>query len=1420
MFLIYDTETTGLPKDFNAPLTDFDNWPRLVQIAWQLHDDNGHLVEANNLIVKPEGFTIPFNSVKIHGISTEMAEEEGHELTEVLESFNKAVKQAKYVVGHNISFDLNIVGCEYLRKEKENELSSLVPIDTKDESTDFCAIPGGKGGKFKYPTLSELHQKLFSRTFGEAHNAAADVEATARSFFKLCDLGVIQRDDISLDEAIMDHLAEKAKEILGSIDYSIEGEQKAELKVDKAKAEAVDGTFIHLHNHTQFSVLQSTSKLDELIKKAVADKQPAVAMTDTGNMFGAFKFVTAARAVGITPIVGCELNICKDMRNHSLKDDGHHMVFLAKNKTAYHRLAKLCSLANVEGFYYLPRVDKEEVVKYKEDLIVLSGGLFGELADLILNQGPEQAEQSLLWWKEQFGEDFYLELNRHGLEEEKYVNEQLLALAAKHEIKCIAANNCYYLDKKDANAHDILLCVKEGETQGRPKKYVGKKGREYRFGFPNDEFYFKSQEEMKALFADIPEAVENIQEILDKIEGYDLASDVLLPKFDIPEEFKDPKDLEDGKNRGENNYLRHLTYEGAKKRYGEITDEIKERLDFELETIAKTGYPGYFLIVQDFTSEARKMGVSVGPGRGSAAGSAVAYCIEITNVDPIAYDLLFERFLNPERVSMPDIDIDFDDERRQLILNWVVNKYGMEQVAQIVTYGTMAAKSAIRDTARVLALPIPEADKLAKLVPDNTSLAKIFGDRNKLKEKLNGEELQQADQLIELAKTKGEDGEALRQAKVLEGSLRNTGIHACGVIIAPTPLMDHLPVLKPRGQELLVTQFDNSVVENAGLLKMDFLGLKTLTIIRDAIKNIEQRHGVVIDPDEIPLDDEKTYELYQLGATNGTFQFESVGMQKHLKALKPDRFEDLIAMNALYRPGPMEYIPNFIARKHGREEIAYDVPEMEEFLAETYGITVYQEQVMLLSQKLAGFTKGQADALRKGMGKKKKSILDELKPKFFSGCEERGISEEKANKIWTDWEAFAAYAFNKSHSTCYSVVAFHTAYLKANYPAEYMASVLTHNMNDIKKVTFFMEECKRMGIPVLGPDVNEARLKFTVNDKGEIRFGLGGVKGVGHSAVEAIVEERENGMYRDIFDFATRIDLKSVNKRCFESLAISGGFDCFEGVKRKQYFEQEENEKYNLIEKAIRYGSEVKHIKASAGSSLFGGTEDEEIPRPKINPIENDWPLMMKLNKEKDVIGFYISGHPLDTYEHEIGHFCNTNLHDLQEKTQGNYLVAGIITAAQHRVSQKGDGWGHFVIEDYSGSMEFRLFKESYLKYKHFIEENLIVYLKVNVKRNSWGEKEIRFNVTDIKHMDEARSQVKKNLCLNLNLQHIEKEQVGKIVKLVQEHPGNSNLLVNVYNENENMKLALRSKKFKVELNNDLFGTLKRLENVNYQLTK
>jgi DNA polymerase-3 subunit alpha len=1441
MYLIFDTETTGLPKSWNAPITDTDNWPRCIQIAWQLHDEMGRVLEHNNFLIQPEGFNIPYDAERIHGISTELAAEQGIQLEEGLELFNEALKKTKFIVGQNVGCDVNIMGSEFYRLGITTNLTDLPVLDTCTEHTaQLCQIPGGRGGKFKLPTLTELHQHLFGIGFGEAHNATADVEATTRCFLELVRLRQYTEEQLDVSSDYWSRFSEKNPmpiQLIGLKHLNLKKESEkirqrktSESKESTAKSIAkglatLEGvSFAHLHNHTQFSVLQSTIQIPSIVEAAAKDNMSAVAITDTGNMMAAFHFVkevsnhNKSAENPIKPIVGCEFFVCENHLDKSRKDNGYQMVFLAKNKKGYHNLAKMSSIAFVDGFYYVPRIDKEVVKKYKDDIIVLTGNLYGEIPSKILNIGEHQAEEALLWWKEEFGNDLYIELMRHGQEDEKIANETLLHFSKKHNINVVATNNTFYLDKKDANAHDILLCVKDGEKQATPKG----KGRGYRYGLPNEEYYFKSTEEMKTIFADLPEAISNIQEIVDKIEPFTLARDVLLPAFDIPEKFKDSKDEEDGGKRGENNFLRHLTYEGAKIRYGEITDSIKERLDFELNVIEKTGYPGYFLIVEDFIREARNMGVSVGPGRGSAAGSVVAYCLWITNIDPIKYDLLFERFLNPERVSMPDIDIDFDDEGRGRVMDYVIQKYGANQVAQIITYGTMAAKSSIRDTARVLDLPLFEADKIAKLIP-GMKLKKIFSlDDNSLKEKLRSEEIDLVAELKRLSDGNDLAAETINKARVLEGSVRNTGIHACGVIITPDDITNFVPVSLAKDSDMYVTQFDNSVVESAGLLKMDFLGLKTLTLIKDTVKIVKARHDVDLDPENFPIDDIKTYELFQRGQTVGIFQYESPGMQKYMRELKPTVFADLIAMNALYRPGPLEYIPSFIRRKHGDEPIEYDLPAMEEYLAETYGITVYQEQVMLLSQKLADFTKGEADVLRKAMGKKQIAVLEKMKPKFVTQAVANGHDEKKLEKIWKDWEAFASYAFNKSHSTCYAWVAYQTAYLKAHYPAEYMAAVLSNNMNDIKTVSFFMEECRRMGLEVLGPDINESFSKFSVNKEGAVRFGMAAIKGVGTSAVKAIIDERkESGNFTSIFDASKRVDLRVANKKAFEGLILAGGFDSFTNTHRAQYFVEDEKGQ-TFLEKALRFGNKYQENKNSSQVSLFGEASSVELPEPTI-PMCETWGTMELLAKEKEVIGMYISAHPLDDFKNELK-FCNASLSHFKNiaKYEGLALsFGGIVTDVQHRVSKAGKGWAAFTVEDYSDSFEFRIFGEEYLRHKHFLVLNSFIFVKTMIKpgwTNRDGVKgDPRVSFTDFSLLHDIMDKMCKKITISLSLKDVKEDIIKNLQHLFVRNKGSQSLHFTIRDMEEKIELNLPSRTTKVKISNDFLKSLEE-QFIHYKL--
>lgn len=1439
MFLIFDTETTGFPSRYGAPHTDLDAWSsaRMVQLAWQIHDAEGKLVEVKNFIVKPEGFTIPYNSEKIHGISTERATKEGMPLDYVLAEFELALAQSQFNVGHNIEFDLGVVGAEMLRAGRETVMHDLASIDTKEEGTEYCQLPGGRGGKFKWPTLTELYTKLFGKAFDEAHNASADVEATTRAFLELIRLGIITPQRMGQAAGFLPAFREANPDTIQLIGLNIapyspidqesdtSPEEHVELDTAKTKGRIADGEFAHLHNHSQFSILQSTSQITALVRKAKELGMPAVAMTDDCNMYGAYHFTAAAKTEGIKSIVGCELNICKNHRNKKEKDSGLKIVILAKNKKGYHNLAKLSTAAHVDGFYYVPRIDRELLLQYKENLIILSGGVFGEIPSLLLNIGESQAEETMLWYKEHFGPDFYLEICRHGLREEEIINTKLIEWSATHDIKLIAANNTFYLDKEDAPAQDILLCIKNAENVATPATYSSRVSRNQRFGLPNHEYYLKSGEEMKELFKDIPEAIENIGPLIEEIEAFDLAHKVLLPEFDIPVEFVDPADKEDGGKRGENAFLRHLTYIGAEKRYGEISDEIKERLDFELATIENTGYPGYFLIVQDFTTQARLMDVSVGPGRGSAAGSAVAYCVGITNVDPIKYNLLFERFLNPDRISLPDIDIDFDDRGRDKIIEWVVNKYGKTQVAQIITYGTMAAKSSVRDAARVLGLDLGEADRLAKLLPD-LSLKKLFAfDDKELKQRLN-DQYENAMAFKKIAELSTESSKTIGQARKIEGSVRNTGTHACGVIITPTDISDLIPVTKAKDSDLLVTQFDNSVVEDAGLLKMDFLGLKTLTIIKDAIALIKERHDVDIIEDDIPLDDAKTYELFQRGSTVGIFQYESAGMRKHLKDLKPDTFGDLIAMNALYRPGPLAYIPDFIARKHGTQKVTYDLPAMEEYLEETYGITVYQEQVMLLSQKLAGFTKGEADTLRKGMGKKQKSVIDKMWPKFLEGCQKNDHPQDKVEKIWKDWEAFASYAFNKSHSTCYALIAYHTAYLKANYPSEYMAALLSNNLDQIKTVTFFMEECRNMGTKVLGPDVNESNYHFRVNDKNQVRFGMGAIKGVGESAVQAIVDERTaNGPYESPFDLVKRVDLRSANKRSMENMVTGGAFDSF-GLMRSQYLAKDVEGK-SFLDELVRFGQAFQQG-ANSFDLFSGGSEEIELNEP-IAPQTIAWNTMEVLRREKQVIGMYLSGHPLDDYLVEIKFFSKGHLgymQDLEKILNREMAMGGICTKAEHRISKNGKPWGSFEMEDYHGSYEFRLFGENYLKYKHLLDVDQFLFVKGAVREKSWRNKDggetrrVEFEIGGIELLIEVRDKMAKKITIDIELDKLNDVVLMKLKKLLDENKGKGMVKVHfeVRDSSTETQVELPSRSLKVDPSNDLLRGLAELEVLNYKL--
>lgn len=1156
--------------------------------------------------------------------------------------------------------------------------------------------------------------------------------------------------------------------------------------------------FTHLHCHTQYSLLDGASSITGMMQKAKDDGMTAVALSDHGNMFGAFKFVAEASKFNLKPIVGCEFYLVADRHKKQFskedKDNRFHQLMLAKNAVGYKNLMKLTSLGYIEGLYSKwPRIDKELIEKYHEGLIVTSCCLAGEVPQAILNKGEEEAEELLKWWLNLFGEDYYIELQRHSLPEQEKVNAVLLKFAKKYDIKVIATNDSHYVDQEDAVAHDILLCVNTGEIQSKPVwKGEGFGGKDYRFGFPNQEFYFKTQAEMNSLFKDVPEAVDFTNEIADKVETLDLNRDILLPNFPLPDNFTDSDE-----------YLRHITFEGAKssKRYGELTSEIEERLNHELHIIKTMGFAGYFLITADMINAGRDLGVMIGPGRGSAAGSVVAYAIGITNIDPIKYGLLFERFLNPERISMPDIDTDFDDEGRQKVIDYVVDKYGYNQVAQIITYGTMAAKSSIKDVARVKDLPLSESNALAKLVPDQpgTTLEKAFNE---------------VDELNDLYKGNDEKGQVLKLAKKLEGSIRNTGIHAAGVIIAPDDLTEYIPVSTSKDSNLLVTQFDGKVIEDAGMLKMDFLGLKTLTIIKNAISLIKKNRGIDIDIDLIDMEDAKTYELYQKAETIGTFQFESPGMRKYLQVLKPNNIEDLIAMNALYRPGPMEFIPNFIDRKHGKETVEYPHPLIEGILKNTYGIMVYQEQIMQTAQILAGYSLGQADLLRRAMGKKKAEEMAKQKEIFVKGAKDKhDIDRKKAEEVFTVMEKFAAYGFNRSHSAAYSVVAYQTAFLKANYPEEYMSSVLTNNQSNIDKITFFIEECKKQNIEVLGPDINESSMYFDVNKEGKIRFGLGAIKGTGEAAVESIVSEREeNGPFTDIFNFAERVNLRTVNKKTFESLAMAGAFDGFDDTHRNQFLFQHEGES-NLIELAIKYGNNYQQEKDASQQSLFGGKGGMEIPKPKLPNVDR-FTEIEKLKIEKDVVGFYISGHPLDQFRVEFDNFCTCALDDIENYKNNVIHIGGIVVKTNERLTKRGQPFGLFTLEDFNGTIDMALFGEDYLKNKHFLVMGNFLYLtgRVEERYNQPGLWEFRPKAFHL--LSEIRAELSKEIELTIDASKINSVIVSELERVAQTYTGKCLLKVNVYDNEEQIKVDLIAKKYLLEPSNQLFEDITGIEGI------
>ncbi len=1209
--------------------------------------------------------------------------------------------------------------------------------------------------------------------------------------------------------------------------------------------------FIHLHVHTQYSLLDGQASIDALIDKAQKDGMPAIAMTDHGNMFGIKEFYNKvhkknSKYLGtikdcekelntlndkanpseeelermkklsdkiedvklslFKPILGCECYCARNGRaNKEGKENlsGWHLIVLAKNRTGYKNLIKMVSIAWTEGFYGRPRIDKELLEKYHEGLIVCSACLGGEIPQHIMKGQMNKAEESIQWFKNLFGEDYYLELQRHQTTnpnadqttypKQQEVNKVLIELANKYNVKIIATNDVHFVNEEDAEAHDRLICLSTGKDLDDPSRMKYSK-----------QEWMKTTAEMNYIFADVPEALRNTLEIADKVEYYSIDNDPLMPDFPIPDEFENADD-----------YLRYLTYEGAKKKYGEpFSGEVVERIDFELDTMKRMGFPGYFLIVQDFIAEARKMGVAVGPGRGSAAGSAVAYCLGITDIDPIKYDLLFERFLNPDRISMPDIDVDFDDDGRGRVLDYVTEKYGKEKVAHIITYGTMATKSAIKDVARVQKLPLSDSNRLAKLVPDKIPDVKKVNLRAAI---------QYVPELKEAAESPDTQmRDTLKYAQMLEGNVRNIGVHACGIIIGKDDISDIVPVStakdKDTGEEMLVTQYEGSVIEETGLIKMDFLGLKTLSIIKEAVDNVYQTTGVTIDINTISLEDSKTFELYCQGKTTGTFQFESAGMQKYLKELQPTKFEDLIAMNALYRPGPMEYIPSFIARKHGREEIAYDLPVMERYLQDTYGITVYQEQVMLLSRLLANFTRGESDALRKAMGKKLIDKMNELKEKFLTGGKANGYDEKTLKKIWADWEKFASYAFNKSHATCYSWVAYQTAYLKANFPSEYMAAVLSRSLSNITDITKFMDECKAMNIQVLGPDVNESVHKFNVNKEGDIRFGLGAVKGVGESAVMNIIEERKNGPFKDIFDFVERINLTTCNKKNIEALALAGAFDNF-GIKREQFF-ADGGKGEIFLETILRYGNKFQTDKATAANSLFGDDNSASISKPEIPKCEA-WSDLERLNKEKELVGIYLSAHPLDEYRIILTYVCNTGvieLNDRESLQNKEIMVGGIVTDVREGTTRRGSPYGVMKIEDFTGSAEIALFGQEYVDYNKYLKLGMYLLIRARVEKHRWKDNELDLRIGSIKLLQEEKDKLIEKISITVPIHDLDEPMINELSVLIKTNPGQSLLYFRVLDGEHNVSLNLFSQNVKLNVTHELIDFLMGNENIDFKI--
>ncbi len=1235
--------------------------------------------------------------------------------------------------------------------------------------------------------------------------------------------------------------------------------------------------FVHLHTHTQYSLLDGQASVKKLVDKAIKDGMPGIAITDHGNMFAIKEFMNYVGKTNkgrkeegkepFKPIIGCEVYVARrgDLNLKTEKADrgGYHLILLAKNFKGYKNLLKIVSKAWTDGFYDRPRTDRHELEKYHEGLICASACLGGEIPKLITEERLQEAEESVLWYKNLFGEDYYLELQLHKATVERAnheaydmqckVNAKLVEFSRKHNIPLICTNDVHFVEEKDAEAHDRLICLSTGKDLDDPKRMLYSK-----------QEWMKTTAEMEAIFADYPEALENTVNICNKVEFYSIDHAPIMPVFPIPAEFGTEEeyrqrlteqDLFDEFTRNENgevvmdeaaakkkieklggydklyrikfeaDYLAKLAMEGAKKRYGSpLSEEVEERLRFELYIMKTMGFPGYFLIVQDFIRAAREeLGVWVGPGRGSAAGSAVAYCLGITQIDPIKYDLLFERFLNPDRISLPDIDIDFDDEGRGRVLDWVTKKYGQEKVAHIITYGTMATKMALKDVARVQKLPLAESDRLCKLIPDH-----IPDPDNKDKElKVNlpnsinfVPELKQAEQSDDPIMR-----DTIKYACELEGNVRGTGVHACGTIICRDDITDWVPVStavdKDTGEKMLVTQYEGSVIEDTGLIKMDYLGLKNLSIMKDAVENIKRIKGIDVDIDAIPIDDKKTYDLYCGGFTLGTFQFESPGMQKHLRDLKPTVFEDLIAMNALYRPGPMEYIPDFIDRKHGRKPIEYDIPVMEKYLKDTYGITVYQEQVMLLSRLLANFTRGEADTLRKAMGKKIKEKLDELKPKFLAGGASNGHDAKVLEKIWGDWEEFAKYAFNKSHATCYSWVAYQTAYLKANYPSEYMAALLSSNLGNIEKLELYMSECKRMGIKVLSPDINESQMRFSSNAAGDIRFGLAAIKGVGEGAVNSIIAEREkNGPYKDIFDFCERANYSAINRKCFENIAMAGGFDSIIDFPRGKFLAKDDKDE-SFIDALVRYGTRIQNEKNNAQQSLFGGDSGiSDIQKPAI-PVRGDAVQLELLNKEKELIGMYLSAHPLDEYKILLNSVCKCSLSDLGdlEKYRGKEIsVAGIVTDTTEFYLKNGTPAGKMVVMDYNGMHEFAFFRKDYEMFRTRMFKDYFLFIQGRVQPRQWSKDgELEFKVESITQLSDVRDAVRE-IKFYLPTEAVTREFIDELIEVAKVSKGKAQLKFSLQDLKEEVVVSAYSRKYRVALTKEIAEFIDK-HNLKYTIT-